>query len=599
MNYKYYLNFHSTRPYQIVLQAIDWFSLSLGSALTQTSKDKGPIPLTEDSILKSRKPTLFLKPNLISGIYIFFLGIVVLLLSTKGITDESTVSLQGDVPRYLMNGVYFHDLLRDLPLTRVIEYTYHYYARYPALSLGHHPLLLGVAEVPFYAVFGISVFSARLTIVFFTLLAGMVWFLLIRSIYGQNIAFLSSLLFLTTPYIVGFSRVVMPEILTLSLIIVSTYFFYQYCTLEKNRYVFAFAISFVLSVYAKHLAIFMAPIFLGYFLLTKGVKKLLKKEVILSGIIILVLLSPLVPLTLKFSQTNVNWVAQKDLTIRTRSSNILYHLKATWKYHVTLPVLITSLVSIGVSIYRKDPRGWFFLLWIVGFYLQITYLEVQEPRYTIYWIPAFCIFSAITINSFQDRLGKGLLSILFILIIGYQFTVAFQAEPEYAEGYEQAAKYVVENRKGESVLFSGNVDTGFFIFFVRKHDPYQDLIVLRADKILATSRINQIIEERITTREQIYGILQDFGVGYIVIEDKKFESPALEWLREEVKSDRFILRKKIPIYSNSYRLQGVALAIYEYKDYAPPKRNKIVNMNVPLMNSSISVQLDDLLHSHR
>ena len=163
-----------------------------------------------------------------SGIYIALLCIVILLLSTKGIRDEGTVSLQGDMPRYLMNGVYFYDFLRDLPLTHPLTYTYQYFARYPALSLGHHPLLLSIAEVPFYAIFGISVFSGRLTILGFMLLAGIVWFLLIKSLYAENIAFFSALLFSTTPFIVHFSRVVMSEIPALALIIVSMYFFHQY-----------------------------------------------------------------------------------------------------------------------------------------------------------------------------------------------------------------------------------------------------------------------------------------------------------------------------------------------------------------------------------
>ena len=120
--------------------------------------------------------------NTKSVIYIAIICIVTLLLSTKGIMDEGTISLHGDPPRHMMNGVYFYDLIKDLPLTNPIEYTLQYYARYPALSLGHHPLLLGIAEVPFYTVFGVSVFSARLTIVFFTMLAEIVWLLLIKSI---------------------------------------------------------------------------------------------------------------------------------------------------------------------------------------------------------------------------------------------------------------------------------------------------------------------------------------------------------------------------------------------------------------------------------
>jgi len=528
--------------------------------------------------------------------------------------DEGTVSLQGDMPRYLMNGVYFHDLIRDFPITNPIEYTYQYFARYPALSLGHHPLLLGIAEVPFYAVFGISVFSGRLTIVCFMLLAGIAWFSLIRSIYDEDIAFFSSLLFVTTPFIVSFSRVVMSEIPALSLIIVAMYFFYQYCKCEKNKYLYAFAAALLFSILARQqAAIFMVPIFLCYFLITKcrpllrkprlshpkeGIKRFITKKMILPGLIIALLLLPIIFVTLKYSQTNVRWIFRKSLSSRIELSNLLYHLKAIWKYHLTLPVLILSLVSIGVSVYRKDKRAIIFLLWIAGYYLLITYTGANNsPRYSIYWIPAFCILTATAVVFFHYRRWKILISTILIVIAGYQFVIAFHSEPTYAEGYEEAARYVVENRKGESVLFSSSADTGYFIFFARKHNPNKDLIVLRADKILVTSRISRIIEERIKNREEIYEILRDFGTCYVVIEDKEFKSPPLEWLREEVKSDRFILRKRIPIHSNSYKLQDVVLGIYEYKEYTPPKRGKKLQMNIPLIGDSISVEFDDLLHN--
>ena len=41
------------------------------------------------------------------------LGIV---LAAPGLTDESHVSLDGDMPRYLMNAAFLHDLARDFPL---------------------------------------------------------------------------------------------------------------------------------------------------------------------------------------------------------------------------------------------------------------------------------------------------------------------------------------------------------------------------------------------------------------------------------------------------------------------------------------------------
>ncbi|HWP47162.1 MAG TPA: glycosyltransferase family 39 protein [Candidatus Limnocylindrales bacterium] len=531
-----------------------------------------------------------------SILYLLLLGSLVLLLATKGITHEEIVSLQGDMPRYLMNGVYFYDLLKDLPLTHAMAYTYQYYARYPALSLGHHPLLLSVAEVPFYTVLGVSVFSARWAIVFFMLGAVIAWFFLIKTLYDEKIALFSSALFATTPFIVGFSRVVLSEIPTLALILVTAYFFYRFVQTDKSKYAYAFAISFSLSVYAKHLAIFMLPIFLLYLLLTRGVRKLLAKEVILAVILTFLLLLPLIPLTLKFSQTNISWVAQKSLSSRVGLSPILYYPRALWQEQLTLPVLILSLVSLGGSLYRRDKRAILFLLWIGIFYVEITCTGAREARYSIYWIPAFCLFAATSVHLFPYRSWKILLSSLLIFTVAYQTYLAFLSQPEYAEGYESAAQYVTENRKGESILFSADIDSGYFVFFTRKHDPYRDLIVLRADKMLVTSRMDYIVEERITRRDQIYEILRNFGVGYVVMEDKPFKSSPLEWLREEVKTDKFVLRKRIPISSNRSTLQGVTLAIYEYKDYVPPVRGRILTMNIPLMGDSIKIQFDDLFH---
>ena len=388
----------------------------------------------------------------------------------------------------------------------------------------------------------------------------------------------------------------MSEIPALALIIVSMYFFHQYCQFSKTKYIYAFSAALLLSIFARYQAIFMVPIFLGYFLIIKRPKKFITKKRLLAGLLIALLLLPLMLIALKYSQTNVRWLTQQSLSSRIALSNVSYHLKALWKFQLTLPVLILSVISIGVSVYRRDKRAILFLLWIVGYYLQITYIGAQEPRYSINWIPAFCFFAATTVDFFHYRPWKILLSVLLIMIAGYQFVIAFQLEPDYAAGYEQAAKYVVEHQQGKTVLFSANVDSGYFVFFTRKHDPHRDVIVLRADKLLVTSFLWWVTEERITNREQIYEILQDFGTGYVVIEDQKFTSPPLEWLREEVKSDRFILRQRIPIASNSKRLRDVTLDIYEYKAYTPPKRGTMLRMNIPLMGDSIEVNLDDLLH---
>lgn len=537
-----------------------------------------------------------------SRYYIALICTIVIILSTKGIMDESVISMNGDMPKYLMNGAFFYDFIRDLAFKDPLGYAYEYYARYPALSLGHHPLLLGVAEVPFYSVFGISVFSGRLTIVFFLLLAAIFLFFLVKSVYDETIAFFSSLLFVTTPYIVDFSRIVMSEIPTLALLVTAAYFFYQYCESEKKKYIFASAVSLVLSIYSKHNAVFMIPVFLVYLLIRKGPRSFLKKEVIFSCLIIGFLLLPLLLITLKFSRANLNFattaLSSKPSSLVTPfSSRLFYYLNSIWERHLTLPVFILSLISIPVSIYRRDRRTIIFFLWIVCLGMMMVYLGWRESRYAIYWIPAFCLFAALTFNYFQARSWRASVSILLIVITAYQFVVSFKTKPDFTDGYEEAAKYIVENKEGASILYSGIIDTGYFIFFVRKHRSDRDIIILRADKVLATSKMNWIIDNKIKKRDEIYDILKNYGVRYVVIEDIESPSRSLEWLRQEVKSDKFILCKVIILKSSYHKTDNVPLSIYEFKEYASPKAGQRLQMDIPLMGGSIDIPFDGLQHA--
>jgi hypothetical protein len=244
---------------------------------------------------------------------------------------------------------------------------------------------------------------------------------------------------------------------------------------------------------------------------------------------------------------------------------------------------------------RRDRRVILFVIWIAAFYAMLTYTAVHDPRLAIYWIPPFCVLVASCLAHVGSPAWRRLVMAGLALLVGYQFIQAARPEPAYADGYEEAAEYVLAQRTGESVLFSGNVDSGFFVFFVRKHAPDQRLVVLRADKVLVTSLLAWIVREQPKTREEIHQALRDFGVKFIVIEDMPYASPTLELLRTELAGPDFTLRKRIPIRTNSDKLNGVSLAIYEYLGYTPAKRDKLLDMRIPLMGGSVTLPFGELL----
>src|SRR5262245_10027973 len=62
---------------------------------------------------------------------------VAAVLVLRGIGDESALGIGADDVRYVMNGVFLGDLLRDgrfLTPGGALDYARHYYAQYPALS---------------------------------------------------------------------------------------------------------------------------------------------------------------------------------------------------------------------------------------------------------------------------------------------------------------------------------------------------------------------------------------------------------------------------------------------------------------------------------
>jgi hypothetical protein len=523
--------------------------------------------------------------------------VAAVVLFGRGATDEGAVSLQGDMPRYMMNGVYFLDLIGDFSFTDIVAYTQRYYFRYPALSLGHHPVLVSLAEVPAFALLGVSVFSARVTILAFAIILVVYWFRLIEQLAGRRAAILASLLLITTPRVVQLGQMVLSEIPTLALVVMAFYHLHRFCVGLTRRDLVVFAAAAVLSLYAKQVAIFMVPIYLAYLLAQLGPRVFIRRDVLLVGVIAFVCALPLVPMTLMLSRFNVTvvtqWVPQEKG--RFTLHNVLLYIQGLSR-QVTVPVLVLSAVSALLALARRDRRLLLCGIWIVLFYLQITLVGVGNVRIATYWIPAFSLLAAGLVLGGTSRTWRRVSTTAVAVVIAYQALISAGVRPEHAEGYEDAARYVVEHSRSDSVLYSAAIDTGYFVFFTRKHDPERRLVVLRADKVLTTSRMGELaFESRLKNAEEIVPIMRRFGVGHVVIEETRYPEGPLTWLQEVLKTDQFVLRRRIPLETTDRRLAGTSLAVYEYRGQTAADRDAIIQMNIPLVGRSIAMRVGDLL----
>jgi hypothetical protein len=237
-------------------------------------------------------------------------------------------------------------------------------------------------------------------------------------------------------------------------------------------------------------------------------------------------------------------------------------------------------------------------------YVGLIGLGVIQDRFFCYWLPPFCALAATVVQIGSSRLYRTTLTMILGTLVAYQLWTGVRGaqtpmiagvRPAGAIGYEEAAQYVVDHRLGETVLYSAAVDTGYFVFFVRKHDPQQEMIVLRSDKLLTTSKMDITdFERRVQRPEAIPPMLQRYGVGYVVIEDRPYGDGPLRWLQQIVQTPAFELRRRIPIGSSVLRLGGATLSIYEYRDRTSADRDATLAIGVPMMNDVITVRLAEL-----
>lgn len=520
------------------------------------------------------------------------------LLGSPGLLDEASVTLHGDMPKYLMNGVYMLDVLRDRPfgsLDTFLEYTQLYYARYPALTLGHHPPLLSAMEVPVFAALGVSVVSARL-VVFVSYVASVaLLFLLVNRLDGWIAGLVAALFLATSPQTVLLGRSVLSEMPTVALILAAVYALQRFCATERRLPLAAFVAAATLSLYAKQLAVLMFPAYFVAALLALGPRRLLRRDVLWAAGVIVAAALPLVPMTFILSKANVTWtVAALQHANRQPASQLMW---IATKAQLAVPVLLLAIVGLARLALQRDLRAAVFATWALGVIVGVSFIGRSEPgRYAVLAVPALCALAAATVVDVKGRTLRATAIALCVLAGGYQATIAARVSVEGAGGYEEAARFVLESDPGTTVVFSGDVDTGFFTFFIRKHDADRRLVVLRADKIFTTSRMaNVSFRDRIESPEEIYVALRRLGTRYVVIEDRPTRSAVLTWLQEELRTSNFVERWRRPIETRDPRLRGRSLVIYEFLGAGPPDPDAELSMDLPLVGRSLAVRLSDLI----
>jgi 4-amino-4-deoxy-L-arabinose transferase-like glycosyltransferase len=538
----------------------------------------------------------------------------------RGITDESATSLHGDVPRHMMNGVFLFDLLRSGSMWSVdsaVTYAQEYFVRYPALSLGHHPPLTAVILVPFYAVFGISVFAARLAMVACMLVAIVAMYSLTRRLYGPAVAGWASLLFAVQPAVVPYWQQVMSEAPLIAVVLLAADALLRFCASGRAGHYAAFVILAAVTLYAKQTGAILFPLYACTLLARLPLSRLIRRDILGWTLVGALLCVPILIATLTFSPHNVAVVVQTTANVAsTAAISAPNHageagaatnvsgtaLRSVLNAHLSAALVAAMIAALVASAARRDARVVFALVWMISSLAGVLLLigPYEAERYAALAVPAYCLCAAAVATVDRPRGLHWVAVALLTTTILWDAVPAARVRPVGAGGYEEAARYVTSRSDSPTVLYGASVDTGYFIFFVRKHDDDRKQIVLRSDKMLTTSLLGALgVETHITEPEDIYPLLRKSGTRLVVIEDHATGEPALDWLRAELTGPRFIERQRLPIATRDGRVSNVDVVTYEYRDATPPDPDASIEIGLPLIGRDLRVQLSDLLGTRR
>jgi hypothetical protein len=382
------------------------------------------------------------------------------------------------------------------------------------------------------------------------------------------------------------------------MMMITGYLFFRYTENEKPVFLYATAFLFCLSVWTKQTEVFQV-IWLVLFILYKGrlLDYLKRKETWISIAMILVLVIPLMVITI--------WLGKQNMaqSIGSPGNGLSSVARLSWKnlsslfsdlrnYQITTPVLMLSLVGVSMFIYKRDRLFVFFGLLIVSVYIFFTYVLIKEPRYTMYWMPAFTLLAVLPLYylkkvKYFNWFGWAIVIALSI----YQINKTYETPLEYATGYDSAAQYILQNC-GESptVMFDG-ANNGYFTYFMRALDPKRSMYVLRGDKLLSSSSIYKDygLEIHAFSKKDIKKIIDDYGISCIIIESHEtFNIEIHRILREYLASGPFQLVHEVIVDSNRDFLKNQTLKIYRYLQLKPPTADYLY-LKLPIVGQNLKI----------
>jgi hypothetical protein len=499
--------------------------------------------------------------------------ILCILLSLVGLLflegPSSNTFSWSDAPRHALNGVFVKDLFAAAPFGDPAGFAYAYYAKYPALTILFYPPLLYLISAPFYALFGVSEQTALLVIALHYVAFSWGSWKLFSFWLDKWQALAATVMLVAAPEIAFWGRQVMLEIPSLAFIVWSAVFFTRYRREQSPRWLYLSLALLVMAIYTKLTAGFLAIVYLLTLLTERRAALLRDRHIWVAAILGVIALIPLVVLTLKFGQANIQsatGIADSVVSRRSLSGWAWYFQRLPSQ--LGWPLLAVAVLGSATLLWRRRSTGTlngdalFWGLWFMVGYVFFSSIDLKEARHSLFILPPVVLSAAVALSRLlPTRVAALACAALAALVLAQ---TVWMRPVHHVGGYAEAADFVSRKAaRDTAVLFSGYRD-GAFVFNMRTREDRRDLSVVRADKILLSVAVRRElgIKEKDLDEAAISARIDNLRIEYVVAQPGFWNDLAVMQRFERVlSSDQFEEVARIPTPAN-YPAHEKELVVY-------------------------------------
>ena len=510
-----------------------------------------------------------------------------------------------DAARHAMDGAFVLDFVRDLPASlNAWQYAIEYYARYPCLGLVQYPPVFAAVEGAMFALFGVSLTVARLTVAVFGAVGAVFGYKLARRFVGRLVAVVFVLITFGAPAVVWWSREVMLEVPVIAMMLVASHYFVAYVETQRRRDCIVAGALLAVAVLTKQTACVVGPVWAAYAIWRRGWRVALRWEVLVAVGALAVVLGPFAFATVSYAKVNIGQSIGK-------LSGGMAHSRSSWRavgFYPTrapqqagwLALGLVGLCAVGVAggwaLRRPFLRSaearraavlgvvWAAVCWAV-FTFAIAH---KDSRFIIVWMPGLALVAAAGVDGLlgMGRLGRVLAWVAVAACVartGGQLTGVSQhwghAPTPHLRGPGAAAAKLAAVPRWTVIFYSG-YDNGNFIFAMRCLDPDRRAVVLRGTKMLVTMATEKEHGMHVLARTQddIAATFRRYGVRYVVLEEPSPKllkiAPVFGELTALVHTSKFRCIADVATDTN-LRARARRLSIYEVTDPRPAQAKEL------------------------